>query len=563
MAEADRIGDGGLKRFRFFLLVLLLLAATASAAPDHVIANSASWQDVYSTLLYANLQGVDSDFLTSTQYSTTLLNSISTDKNNVEVISSEEDPFVVGYESILLSDGYNNATEYTYDNVNLELARRLDNVTRFIVMDDSYGYNAISAAPYAVSSNRYVLFADELSIGAVQDFLEERQPDDVIILGRVDREVRQALQQFDPETINEGGRFDNNIAMVERYLDVKSASQAILTNGEFIEQSIMSGSDPVVFIGRQNVPSQVRDFIQDSDISVGILVGNELIDAATFVRRQLGLSVFVKFAQGARSPQGSISEVEDLDRFPLPSYSLNMSVTSAVFNEGTSELEVTYENTEDLATYFRSTISLTDDQGTTLTSVGDNTSVFLGENDVRTVTYPTNLPANATNASIFTVYGESPDSLENQLETSVPLDTIDISDNSQINLTGLVYDRGSQEFRVHVDNIGEVTTNVDIELVDLVLNEEQVTVSATDVTEIPPGESATIPVPVELSEADVEDNQEITVRARYGERELALIKEKRAEFAYQETSGDYLFYALIAVAIVLILLIIRRRRKEE
>ena len=53
----------------------------------------------------------------------------------------------------------------------------------------------------------------------------------------------------------------------------------------------------------------MKKYIQGSDIDIGILIGNELIGSATFIRRELGISVFVKFAQSARQPSTTIAPV--------------------------------------------------------------------------------------------------------------------------------------------------------------------------------------------------------------------------------------------------------------
>ena len=122
----------------------------------------------------------------------------------------------------------------------LEIAEELEDITDFIVIDDSYGYNAISVAPYAIASNSWVLFADRNNIREVERFLAGRDVDSLIIYGHVDRDVRIRLEDFNPEVINiDGDRFLNNIEIVKRYQEIKSAKQTVLTNGEFIEKEIM------------------------------------------------------------------------------------------------------------------------------------------------------------------------------------------------------------------------------------------------------------------------------------------------------------------------------------
>jgi len=111
-----------------------------------------------------------------------------------------------------------------------------------------------------------------------------------------------------------------------------------MSNGEFIEASIMSGDDPVIFIGKSTVPQQIQDYIKTSGFQVSVLIGNELINSATAIRRQLGISVFVKFAQGSRTPTGPIATVEDLDKFPMPRYAVDMGIYSIMYNKATGSL---------------------------------------------------------------------------------------------------------------------------------------------------------------------------------------------------------------------------------
>ena len=149
---------------RVVLVLLFLLLATPVLAVDRVIVNSADWHDVYSGMLYASLLGVPSNFLVSQQDGAILLYSIPTNEPNILVVSSRTQPYVVGYGPFLQGRGYDNATELVTRNANLDLATRLTNITKFIVIDPAYGYNAISAAPYAVKAGYYVLFANSRNI---------------------------------------------------------------------------------------------------------------------------------------------------------------------------------------------------------------------------------------------------------------------------------------------------------------------------------------------------------------------------------------------------------------
>ena len=254
----------GNRKLLVFVLALFLISVVYAQEPNVYISNSGDWEDVYSVMLSSSINGATGYFLVSTRHSTLLINQLNKN-NNYLIISSSDNPYVVGYKGVLESRDFDNVEEIRANNINIEMARRLpDSVKDFIVLDNSYGYNAISVAPYAALSSSYVLFANSRNINQVYSYLNSRNVNSVLIYGQVDREVKDRLAEYNPETINEQDRFINNQKIVDKYqalhenLEGEPKSQAILTNGEFIEQEIMSGVEPVVFIGRANVPDQVR-----------------------------------------------------------------------------------------------------------------------------------------------------------------------------------------------------------------------------------------------------------------------------------------------------------------
>jgi hypothetical protein len=565
--------------------LLLLLAITFSmlpsnanaAEPNTIVSNSADWIDVYSVMLYGSLTNRQTTFLVSDKHALLLPEYLQAN-SHIWVISSPQNEFTVGYDSYLKTLGF--TTEgFEYNDVNLELAKKLD-TKNFVVIDGSYGYNAVSVAPYAVVSKSYVLFADATNIDKVDAFLSERNPEKVLIYGHVDRTVKDALQKYSPELINEDGdRFANNIDILKKYQDIAHAKQVILTNGEFIEQEIMSGKEPVVFIGRTNVPDVTRTYIQGSDISVGVLIGNELVNTATFVRRQLGISVFVKFARSSRSPSGSISQVEALDMFYLPTYSLELVIDSVNYNKATKQLEIVFRNTKDLAAYFKGTYTIKLGDGTTIT-VGDAEPVFIEPNSYKTMTYVVDGFGEDASVAAYVIYGESKNSLENVIDEQYCLSCdkkismIDVIDNCQLNLTSVSYNLPRKLFLADIENTGAVPCYVDMELIDVIVAAERVTYQLADVAYIEPGQSKQLRIKGALEEDDIADNQFVNAKVYYGQRQNGLIKIIEGRFPLVIITQAFsaltiISYAVLAVIIILLALILwlllakRRKRKHD
>ncbi|MDD5086412.1 MAG: hypothetical protein PHV16_01540 [Candidatus Nanoarchaeia archaeon] len=549
------------------IFFLLMLASIRAASAETIIVNSEDWRDVYSSMLYGNLQGItNTHFLVSRNHGTLILNQVNP-SDEILAFSSRRNPFIVGYRAVVESRGFE-CEETVYDDFNLELAEELDEITNFIVIDDSYGYNAISVAPYAVVSNSYVLFADRNNIRRIANFLSGRTVDSLIIYGHVNREVLDSLEPYTPEIINkEGDRFYNNIEITKKYQAISPSTQAVLTNGEFIESEIMSGKQPVLFIGTNNVPDQIKDYIQNSEIDIGVLIGNELVGTATTIRRQVGISVFVKFAQGARSPDSAISQVEALDMFYLPTYILNLELDSIKYNRATGMLEVTIRNTEGQAVFFKGTHSLIDSNGITQT-VGDIDPIFLEGNSLKTMIYEVQPMADGKiNGDIYIIYGESKNSLEKALSGTFEVGVIDVLDECEIEITNLVYDKRKKEFHVELKNIvdtkKQITCYASSEVIDVVVDGFRTTVGSTEVVEIGPGRKAHNIIEVELSDEDIEENEIVTVRTSYGQRNNALVRTKERDFELNVKGVDYITFTLILIIIILIILILIKRKKDK
>lgn len=550
-------------------ILLIILSSTAYALTEEeiqrVIINSADWRDVYSGVMYSNLQGKTSNFLVSTRHSTLLINQLDLGQKNTLVVSSKKNPYVVGYAPLLESKGFV-VEEITVNSANIELARRLDSITNYVVLDDAYGYNAISTAPYAMTKKSFVLFADKNNANTIADFLTQRKNagklNELILYGTLDREVKTALSGFTATTINKGDRFENNVEIVKRYEQIKEQKQAILSNGEFIESSIMNGGEPVLFIGAANVPETIAKYIKESGIKVGILIGNELIGTATTVRRQIGIPVFVKFAQSARSPQGSISPVEDLDRFPMPRYYLDLSISSVRYNSATKQLEITYKNNVDLGTYVKTTVTLSYGEGQTQT-VGDVEPVFVDKKGYLTVTYDVEAMDGEITADIFAIYGEGKRSLENVLRQKLKVQVVQVFDEADLSIVSLLYDKSKKQFIITVLNKGNVDTYASGEIYNLILNDEEIAIGSEGTTMIPKGREGKIIVPVDLTEEDIIKNPIIHVKVRYGEREDALVKSVIGDFNLEFAKTDIIYYVLLAVILLLLFLLFKKRKKKE
>jgi hypothetical protein len=554
--------------FIFSLLIFLPFGFAQTEGFSHVVSNSENWKDVYSAVHFANLKGVDSDFLVSTGHGPLLLNGVKKE-NSIFVVTSKDEPYVFNYPDMITGRGFKGASEILVDDANIELIEELDDIENFIVVGDSYGFNAIAVAPLAVKTRAWVFLSNRFNINEIGAILSRRDIDSIIIYGYVDREVREILEKYNPDIIDNSDRFKDNIEIVERYLEVNPTRQIVLSNGEFIEKEIMKGLEPVLFTGRENVPDQIRDYLKDSDIKIGVLIGNDLVGAATNIRRSTGVSVMVKFARGARTQAGGIAAVEGLDLFPLPTPYIKLLLHSIKFNKVSSQLEVTYKSDSNVPVYFKGTITLF--EGDESTRVGDINPIFTAPGDYKTVVYNVNV-SNSENleAELSTLYGESPSALDRMLRGRLEVDVVDVIDRCKLDeedIKWVKYNKQKNSFFVNVKNPTDVDCWVDLELEDIEIGLSEITIGTEGSVRIPKGDTKKIGIPEELTDEDLERNPSVNLLAFSGEREDSLVHTFKGTYPLQIELLSVLAYMTIALAVIiavlLILIILLRKRERD
>ncbi len=552
------------KRMILTFMLLFMLIPFTLGAPNYIISNSADWRDVYSTLLYANLQGLQSDFLVSTSHGPVLLDGIAK-SYNLLIVTSKSDPFVLNYPALAKSRGFSSVEEKQVSSANLELINDLPNIRNFIVVGDSYGYNSMAVVAYALLTNSWVFLADRTNIADIDSILSKRTVDKLLLYGYVDSEVTETLSKYNPEIINTGDRFEDNIEIVKKYSQLASISQVLLSNGEFIEKEIVQGKNPLLFTGKDNVPEKIAKFIKDSDIQIGVLIGNDLIGAATNIRQSTGINVMVKFARSARENTGGVSPVEGLDLFYVPVPNINLTVYSVKYNKATSTLEVTYQSNSNMPAYFIGTITLLTSSGNI--KLGDLDNVFIAPDDFKTVVYQgVNVTDENISADFFVLYGESPSSLDRVLQGTYEVQVVNVIDNCKLDTKSLKYNKQEKAFVVKVQNTGNVECWVNLELKDISINRIEQTIGTDSPQEIPAKKSKNIMIPQILTDSDLAENSFVDVVAYYGERRDSLVNvlEKRFELNLQRFNLlTYIIFFLVFIIIVFIILAFIARRKEE
>jgi len=553
--------------FVLFMIISFVYPVCAAENFTHIISNSEDWKDVYSSIQYANLKGVGSDFLVSTKHGTMILSEIALN-NKIRVMSSKKYPYVFNYPDLIRSKGFAGADEIIAENLNLRLIEDLGEINNFIIVDDSYGFNAIAVAPYAAITHSWVFFANNLNIFEIDSILSNRDIKKIIIYGYTPREVRDTLSKYNPEIINKEDKFQNNIEIVKKYLEIMPTKQVALSNGEFIEKEIMDGTEPVLFTGKENVPDQIRDYLKNSEIKIGILIGNDLVGAATNIRRTTGISVMVKFARSARDPGEGVTAVEGLDLFPVPKPSISLSLDSVKYNKASSQLEVTYKSESNLPVYFKGTITLISSIETT--KVGDLESVLISPGNFKTVIYPLEIPPSENlSAEVYTLFGEEKSSLDRILEGKLSVEVINVLDRcklNQENIKSVKYNKQNKAFLIKIKNLEEIDCWADLEIENLIVDSSPITIGTENSVKIPSKKTATITLKEVLINEDLEKNPSVNLIVYSGEKENSLVHAFKGNYPLKIEILSTLTYAiivLIAISLIIIIIIIVKKRREK
>lgn len=556
-----------LKGGLFIAVFLLLLQLIPAQEFNHVISNSEDWRDVYSSMLYAGLSGAGSDFLVSTKHGTIILNDISRNLD-LRIITSKEMPYVFNYPDLIRSRKFSDVDEIEVESANIELIDYLPEIENFVIIADSYGYSAVAVTPYAIQTRSWVFIANRQNIFDIESLMDKRDVKKVLIYGYVDRSVRDALSKYNPETIDTGDRFKDNAEIVKKYLEIKPTTQVALTNGEFLEKELMSGTGPILFTGRDNVPEQISEYIKSSNLDIGVLIGNELVGAATNIRRTTGMSVMVKFARGARGQTGGIAAVEGLDLYPIPAPSIKFSVYSVKYNQATKQLEITYKSESNIPVYFKGTLTI--NYGNERIRVGDQNPLFIAPGDYKTVSYSVDIPMTGKiEVDISTLFGESPSSLDRILEQKVTAEIVNIIDKCKLStedLKGIRYNKQKNSFIIIIKNPFEVDCWVDIELNNVIIDSRKNILGTDGSIKISPGKTKRIPILQEMEEEDLKNNPFVEITVYSGERQDSMVYTINSKLELQIETLTIITYAvlvLIIITIILAILIILLKRRDK
>ncbi|MCX8200447.1 MAG: hypothetical protein N3G76_03175 [Candidatus Micrarchaeota archaeon] len=552
------------------MLLLVLFAAQFVFAENYVVINSKSGLDVLSGIYYANSIGVGARFMPYNGDYRLTAGKVGTGKD-ILLIQSASMPVTTFLENELKKSNKVTVYSVTSDGfkTNLDLAGK-SGVNSFIIVDPSFGQNAISVISYAKRTKSYVIFAYSGNIDSVIDFLDKKQSPKVTIFGYVDSATRKKLEKYSPIVIGKGeDKYEDNIELVSKMASDYGLKQAIMADGTFIEEGMVDGNLPVVLVA-PIIPDVTYGFVLESarkgTLNSYILVGSNLISPTYDLKKKVQaklqeegrnrtLSIIVKFGQSVAGVEGTYP----LDTFPVPSYILGMSIDSLKYNKATGKIELEITSKAEGPEYYQVEIHIKKD-GTELSVLGDSKPSLIERGETKGLEYDYALPSveeGKITGDVIVRYGETQKSLTAFTAKSVDIATYSFVDRSDVVVAAASYKDG--DLRVSIRNTGEQDAYVQASA-GLIVGGAQTTIRSASATKVPVGSIAVVALPVDLSARDLEANKEVKITLKYGAREGFLQKTKEStvplSIIKEEKGIDPLMIGLIILVIILLIVVI-------
>ena len=555
------------KTIPFLFGILLLLTPAFSHI---VVINSQDWRDVLAGLQYAVHKGYNAYF-TNSPNPAGLFNILP--KDTITLIESESKPYIPNLASVLRAKGYTITETIKTSPPNLNLIPQ--DVNTFYVVESDYPALSLPAGALASASNAWVLTASDDTLAALTGRISSAQK--VILVGWFKRSVLSALSPYASERVEGRNRYEIATRLAEKFMEVKPTKQIIITEGKYLELELLQGKSPVLLVGTNLLPDEVKNFILSKDISTVVAIGPQLTYVGERIREITNkkTAVFIKFGQ---STPGVSQGIYAISLFPLPSPEIKLSIARAIYDPAERKVRVLFRNLGNTGVFAFTNFRVLDENNNEIASAGDAEPVFIGAGEDVLISYEVSLSDLTKNYTVefYTSYGEDVANLHSYLTEKgkfgpplkLNLEIGEISDKSQVEITKVEYDKWKKIFRIGIKNTGSVTAYVVVKLRNVKQYGIPVSLSSPMVRVLP-GEERYAVIRAELDEADIEEilSQGVKVEVDYGESRDLLAKSRKYELSVEVTSGilsgiaPWIIAAVVIGAIAVFFL--SRKRKSR
>ncbi|RKY41346.1 MAG: hypothetical protein DRP85_06640 [Candidatus Makaraimicrobium thalassicum] len=537
-----------------------------------MVVNSNDWRDLYLATLYSAYKGYKIRFITNL-YDAQITSSMFNERSRVIVIESRDRPVYKNYAHLLITRGVGivsqieSATPY---DLQLKIAEDL-NPKGYILVNDEFGYDALSVAPYALNNNYWVLFYNDKSANNVVDLISKERGKKIILYGNLPEELLNILPPTASyEKIETGSIKGNNMEIVRRLIKDTKVKWVVLSSGEYFEPGFLKSRFPILLYF--NNEREIVEFAKKNNIKNMEVIGANMVTIGRKIREisNKTIGVVVKYGQTFTGIDELRGKVFALKVFPLPSLNVRLEITNAFYDKEREMLLIFIKNTGNVPSYFYSAgIRIVDSNGNEMATLRDEYTHFIYPDEVFVIKYKVSLPfVKNLVAELYTLYGQSfpLKTYLTQMGKSLPPYRINIEeatfeyDEDALDIVYFVYVSSMKSFVARIKNKLDVNLFGDIEIYNLLKNGINYTFSYKGVFELMPGEEKDIRIPVSISQSDINKNKWLNATIYYGRRKDFMINSiKYGAVLKQEPvpfTGFITFLKNNMLTILLIMLII-------
>lgn len=541
-----------------------LFVVFAGLGSSEVVINSQDWTDVQAGMQYADYVGEEAYFARTSDGSG-VLNDLPSG-SNVTILQSTEDAYLENLDSQIQTRDYEYQETITFESENELIPEDIEN---YVVITERRPSDVVPAAPLADALDAWVLIAD----GENPDELEAQLSgaDQVIKVGQFRDSLDGVVSEYQTEEISAANRFNLSNRVADRISEETEVSSVKIADGRYLETSMFADDTPVVLTATNSLSSETENYLMGKEsINGAIMIGAELgtvgeeLDTAAEENNR-NLSVFVKYGQAT---MGGSREVGALPLFPLPTPSMDLRISAAQYAPEQDRFLVTVRNPSDIDGYLLNSVVIRDGEGNTVATAGDDGPQYISSDTSQVFSYNVDMTeetASSSRAEFTTSYGTEEGNLDTYVSSQrenvfgppriLPVSIIELQDNSDLNVTQVVYDEQNEGFNVTVRNQNtQAYTRLNVQNVSV----DGISSSfASDLTRLEPNETRDIFIPAGLSEQDLIEMSNVEVNARYGEREDFLINIEReiAQISFDQEDEEGIPSSYIILILIISMLI--------
>lgn len=535
-----------------FVILMAFTCVSAVEGKTYIVANTADWQSMYLTAMYASFTDADFVYLKNLGDAEIKTKLMSTD-DTVFVFESQDTPVVKNYRSFLSINGFDSVGEYLFFNVyDLQeyLYDQLDSKQVFIFGND-FGMEPIALAPYLLKNDYFPMFYSKEST----DFfyrISRRTP--ITVVGRVP--VR-TVDQLKPTYIS--GQPQKTTSDVTSLVtsDIKS-DWGVITRIDSIDYDSIRADVPVFVFYSQTYTPQLADSISESGIKNFEVIGGNTADLAQELESQVGqnLNLMLKFGRKITNFQGLENTVLNIDAVVLPFPYEDLTLDAVNYYPELGKFTLSLTNNGNIGVYSFSNI----EYGGVV--VSDAERHFILPGTTKTIPYDLSTTKTEGNATLTIRYGYAiplQNTLQGDAGTPILQETVDVLTHTEA--PEIEFSKADFNHKTGHLSIGyKVLSDNPVEAqAEMIVNGEVHTSSQVTLS---PGRSPAIPIDFPYVSNDDLVNKYFNVTIFYGESDLLFTTTKEI-FIEEQSNNVVLIAAIIIVVIAAIILSLLMRRKKR